>query len=266
MNENNTKKKNVKIEAYFEKKKKKQRRKKKIFLLLIFLALIAIFLCKSPFWGIKKVNIIGNKFIKEQGVINSKHIIGKNIFLLDTNSVKNNVLENPYIKQADIKRKFPNELNIIIEERKMFYKVEVDSKKYVLNNELYIMEIIENDESLELVEIKGLVADTLQVGERITRDQKNIDVLYDVATKLIDKNEKNLFTYIDISKNNHIRIFSRDIEIVLGKAENLDEKYLKALEIMNSDIIGTSINYIDVSVINNPVVREKQENIDDEKN
>ncbi|MGL4990702.1 MAG: cell division protein FtsQ/DivIB [Sarcina sp.] len=262
MNENNTKKKNAKIEAYFEKKKKRQRRKKKIFVSFIFISLLAIFLCKSPLWGIKKVNILGNKFIKEQGVIDSKNIIGKNIFLLDTNSVKNNVLENPYIKQADIKRKFPNELNIIVEERKMFYKVEVDSKKYVLNNELYIMEIIDNDENLELVEIKGLAVDTLQVGEKITKDQKSIDVLYDVATKLIDKNEKNIFTYIDISKNNHITIFSRDMEIVLGKAENLDGKYLRALEIINSDIIGTSINYIDVSVINNPVVREKKENIE----
>lgn len=263
---NDAKKSNKKIDNYFAKKARKKARKKIAFLSLVLISITAIVLCKAPFFNVKNVKVAGNKMIKKEGIIDNKLVVGKNIFLLDTNEVRDKVLENPYIKSVEVTREVPSILNVKIEERKMFYKIKSDSKIYILNNELYIMDILEDDENLSLVEIKGLNVDSIKIGEKISSDVESAKILFDIATSLIDKNKDSIFTVVDISKKTDISIFIDGVEIVLGKAENLDEKYKKAMDIIGAKNIEIEEGYIDVSVISQPVIKgnslEEQNNND----
>ena len=260
------KKRSKKVDAYFQIKARKKRRKKIMFLIMIFIIVTILVLVKAPMFAIKGAKVTGNKMIKSEGVINQKNIKGQNIFLVDTNVIKNEILKNPYIKSAEVKRKLPNLLDINISERKMFYKIKLDSKIYVLNNELYIMDILDDDKDLAIVEVKGLKVESVKIGERITSNEKVSLILLDIATKLIDKNKDSIFTSVDVSNKSDISIFKGDIEIILGQAIDLDEKYKKAMKILGSSNIKLKDGYIDVSVVDAPVIKDnlKTDNEKDE--
>ena len=260
------KKRSKKINAYFQIKARRKRRKKIMFIMMIFIIVIIIVLVKAPIFAIKAAKVTGNKMIKSEGVINQKNVKGQNIFLVDTNVIKNEILKNPYIKSAQVKRELPNLLNINISERKMFYKIKLDSKIYVLNNELYIMDILDDDKDLAIVEIKGLKAESVKIGEKITSNEEISTILLDIATNLINKNKESIFTSVDVSNKIDISIFKGDIEIILGEATDLDEKYKKAIKILESSNINLKDGYIDISVVNAPVIKDnlKTDSIKDE--
>ncbi|MGL4761551.1 MAG: cell division protein FtsQ/DivIB [Sarcina sp.] len=245
-----------KVSNYFKKQDIIKRRKKIAFIILLFLVAIAIAIFKAPIFAVKNINIGGNKMIKKEGILDQQLVIGKNIFLLDTNEVRSKILENPYVQTAEVKRNIPDGLSIDVTERKMFYKIKLDEKIYVLNNELYIMDILDNDENLALVEIEGVKVDSITVGQRITKSDEFSRVAFELAENLIDKNKESIFSKIDLTDKNDVSIYKNDVEIVLGEVNNLEKKYTKAMGILNSNKVGLKEGYIDVSVPDQPVIKD----------
>ncbi|MGL5066654.1 MAG: cell division protein FtsQ/DivIB [Sarcina sp.] len=245
-----------KVSNYFKKQDIIKRRKKIAFIILLFLVAIAIAIFKAPIFAVKNINIGGNKMIKKEGILDQQLVIGKNIFLLDTNEVRSKILENPYVQTAEVKRNIPDGLSIDITERKMFYKIKLDEKIYVLNNELYIMDILDNDENLALVEIEGVKVDSITVGQRITKSDEFSRVAFELAENLIDKNKESIFSKIDLTDKNDVSIYKNDVEIILGEVNNLEKKYTKAMGILNSNKVSLKEGYIDVSVPDQPVIKD----------
>ena len=216
-------------------------------------------------FAIKNIKVSGNKMIKKDGVLDPKVVLGNNIFLLDTNEVRGKILENPYIQTVEVKRSIPDGIDVKVVERKMFYKIKLDEKIYVLNNELYIMDIIDDDKELALVEIEGIKADSIMVGERITKSDELSKIAFELAENLIDKNKESIFSKIDLSEPNDVSIYKGKIEIILGEVDNLAEKYEKAMVILNSGKVGLKEGYIDISVPNQPVIKSSLEETDENK-
>ncbi|MGL4655310.1 MAG: cell division protein FtsQ/DivIB [Sarcina sp.] len=255
------------VDAYLKKKDKLKRRKKVFFLILVFLVAVIVFIFKAPLFEVKDIAISGNKMVKKEGVLDKKIVSGKNIFLLDTNQVKAEVLKNPYIQTAEVTRKVPNQILVKVTERKMFYKMKQEEKVYILNNELYIMDIVDDDKNLSLVEVDGIKIDSKNVGERITKSNEISRTALEIAENLIDKNKESIFTKVDLRNSKDVSIYKGEVEIILGELIGLDEKYKKAMEILNSKDIKLENGYIDVSVPSQPVIKlgemKKEESIDD---
>ncbi|MGL5823196.1 MAG: cell division protein FtsQ/DivIB [Sarcina sp.] len=249
------KKNSKKVELYFKEKKRKKRRRKIAFVSLILIIGTVIFLFKSPVFNIKKVIVSGNKMLKEIGIVNKKEIEGKNVFLLDTNIIKDKVNENPYIESVSVKRSDLNTISINIKERKMFYKVIHENKVYILNNQLYIMDILDDDKNLELVDLHGIVPDTLEIGSRIINSDEIAKIAENIGNDLIEKQNKSIFSKLDLTDKGAISICVQDIKIILGRPIDLDSKYQKAIDIINSKNIDFNKGYIDVSVLEHPVIK-----------
>ncbi|MGL4739605.1 MAG: cell division protein FtsQ/DivIB [Sarcina sp.] len=260
MDKHKVKKNSKKVELYFKEKNKKKRRKKIAFVSLIIIIATGVFLLKSPIFNIEKVVVMGNKMLKEAGIIDKKEIEGKNVFLLDTNIIKDKVRENPYIESAEVKRTNLNTISISVKERKMFYKVIHEEKVYVLNNQLYIMDILEDDKDLSLVALFGLVPDNLEIGARIVNSDEITKIAHDVGNNLIEKQKESIFSDLNLTDRGSISIYVNEIKIILGKPVDLDLKYQKAMDIINSENINFTHGYIDVSVLEHPVIKLESEN------
>ncbi|MGL4451468.1 MAG: cell division protein FtsQ/DivIB [Sarcina sp.] len=254
------------VDAYFKKKDKLKKRKKIFFMSLACLVASIVFLFKAQMFAIKDFTVVGNKMVKKEGVLNKKITNGKNIFLLDTNEIENEVLKNPYIHTAEVSRKLPNQILIKITERKMFYKIKFEEDIYILNNGLYIMDIVKDDKDLALVELKGIKIESKKIGERITMNEKLAEIAIEIAQNLIDKNKESIFTLVDLTDIGDVSIYKDKIEIILGEVSNLDEKYKQAMDILNSKAIKFKAGYIDISVPSQPVIKESiEEKIDEPK-
>jgi len=93
-----------------------------ILILIVFIA-IFYFLILSPVFKIKEIKISGNQKVLTTDIENTVQKVlsseGKNIFILNTEKIKNEISFNfPQIGQVKVKKELPDGLIIAIEERK----------------------------------------------------------------------------------------------------------------------------------------------------
>ena len=240
-------------------KRHKKKRKNKLTAFAILLISILITLCfKHPFFNVKIVEVKNNKNIKKELIIKSSQISNENnIFYLNLNNVKKNIMSNPYILDAQIKRKLPNKIVINIKERKASYYIEKNKKFYVIDNNGYVLEEKDNIKNMKLVKIDGINKKDYKIGEPLfEEDNIRINFMKNLAS-LIDKKDNNYeIAIINIKNMNNIQLKYRNIQIIIGDDEELDKKLNTAFNILlqKEEIRGAKEGYIDVSFKGNPIV------------
>lgn len=118
---------------------KKVIKKKKLRLLpfLIFIIVIAIIVFTCLFildTKVKNIIITGNEVLSDDEIIDLAGLTNYPSFYKTLNlTMKNNISENPLIKNVDINRSFYHVIEINVDEYEILYKRE-DNGKYVLEN------------------------------------------------------------------------------------------------------------------------------------
>ena len=118
---------------------KKVIKKKKLRLLpfLIFIIVVAIIVFTCLFildTKVKNIIITGNEVLSDDEIIDLAGLTNYPSFYKTLNlTMKNNISENPLIKNVDINRSFYHVIEINVDEYEILYKRE-DNGKYVLEN------------------------------------------------------------------------------------------------------------------------------------
>ena len=77
----------------------------------------AISLVKSSIFNLTKVEIIGNTNLKDDQIIDlEKLVTNKNIFTYNLKKIRKEIVNNPYIEDAQVKIKLPNKIVITVKE------------------------------------------------------------------------------------------------------------------------------------------------------
>lgn len=237
---------------------RKRKKKRLILKLILFIILIssgfAVFACKSDFFTIKKVAILGNPArsgdeVKEK----TKFLLGQNILFIDKSHIVEQAKKNPYVNDVKITKAYPKLLNITISEKKAVFYIEEKDKIYVLSNELVILENNADIKNRNLVRLNGVKLVNKNLGEKVVKDDRlsNILVLF---AKMIDVNPTNYkIDSIDIGDLMNIKVYIGQIEGRLGNDENLTDKMNRLLHIIEDSSIGIKKGYVDVGFDGNPV-------------
>ena len=100
--------------------RKKKKRTDRVIIALVFvfmLSLGTIAFLKSNIFNLSKVEIIGNKNLKENEVVDLESLMtNKNIFTYNFKKIKTKIVENPYVEDAQVKIKLPNKIIIDVDE------------------------------------------------------------------------------------------------------------------------------------------------------
>ena len=64
----------------------------------------------------------------------------QNIFNFSTSQVKNNIKQNAYIESVEISRRFPDKVEISVEERVATFVLAIGNAYAYINNQGYILE------------------------------------------------------------------------------------------------------------------------------
>lgn len=100
--------------------RKKKKRTDRVIIALVFvfmLSLGTIAFLKSNIFNLSKVEIIGNKNLKENEVVDLESLMtNKNIFTYNLKKIKTKIVENPYVEDAQVKIKLPNKIIIDVDE------------------------------------------------------------------------------------------------------------------------------------------------------
>lgn len=131
------------------------------------------FIFSSNFCNIEKVIITGNDYLSEDEILyKSKIKLGENIFKFDQKKMIDSLMQEPWIKEVEVKRVIPNKIVISIKERKAAVFALIGEEYFTFSKEgLVLSKINRPEEGFGLPLILGLDIDEIKIGEMIDKPE-----------------------------------------------------------------------------------------------
>ena len=244
-NKNNKKKQDEMKKEFAKKQRKRDKRLKRIkfFLKLILLigvisGIIAFATC-SPIFNIQNIEVINNKQLSPETIISLSELsVGQNIFKFWKNDVENKIKSNAYIESVELKRVFPNKLEINIQEREPKFSVPVLGEYAYINTQGYILEITQNQLNLPIITGISTKEEEIKPGNRLNnKDLTELEIILKIISAMKENQLDKEVTSIDISNKNDYIIYMQNEKkkIHLGDGSNLSNKMLYVIAIINEE-------------------------------
>lgn len=230
-------------------KKRKKQKKKLLINLSLFLVIIGIvagITLKSSYFFVESVEISNNNLVSKEEIQEISKVKGKNIFLLNKENTKENILGNPYIESVEITRKLPSKINIKVVEKKIGAAIKlsegyisVDSKGKMIQ---IVSEIPKGIPILKNVDVKKY-----KLNEDVVKDKDKQKALIECLSVLVIDKTKNIFSEIDVSDPFNILFFtSTGIEASIGGYTNLEYKVSLLISTLKEETVKGKKGYIKV--------------------
>jgi cell division protein FtsQ len=237
-----------------QKKIEQARRKQRIRLAfagltILVIFLILIFFLNSDYFKIKIVNFNQTLHVSQKKIdAVSSHLKGKNLFRAPFGKVRELLLSDPWVKEVQIKRKFPDEVQIKIVERKPVAQVALDGFYYLIAEDGMVLEKKANPE--DLIQIADLPVKKLTPG-KILKSQPFESAMKVYRSLSADLKKKVLV--ISAPSSDKIIFYLGGVEVIFGQPEYLEEKLMILKEILKRE--GSKAISVDLRVPDNPVVK-----------
>ncbi len=245
--------------AYYSNQEKKQKKYiiKIIYLIFIFLLIQAIF--HLPIFKIKKISLENNKDIILTEIeeiinpfLNTKRFFifkNSNYFLLNKNYLINYLSTEYNLENIEIKKVFPNKLNIIVQERISSFIWQKDDALYLLTSQGALNRKIsdisdKHDNYPILVDLRAEEANKEQIFTDL--ELNYINTIYILWNEVIGDKIMIKKMYIEDSKEFKIEI-NLGYNIIFNKEKDIKEQLNNLNKVLAEDIIGAEIEYIDLS-------------------
>lgn len=244
-NKNKIKKEQEKRKELNKKEIKRRKRIKKIKFVLKIVILIAViaggtaFALISPIFNIKDIQVMNNSQVNSDTIVSLSGIkTGQNIFrFLKSKSIEK-IKENPYIENIKIHRKLPSTIQIDVEERTPTYSIDYVGKYALINNQGYILEIVEDNRGLPIILNSITAQEEISAGQRLKdEDLEKLGDILKIMSSAKDNNLDTQVTNIDIKDKNNYSIYLEQEKktIHLGDTSNLSNKMLYILAIIEQE-------------------------------
>jgi len=218
------------------------------------------FLFHHDFFNIKNVVVDGNDYLKQIEILQESEIkIGENIFLL--NSIRHiaHLKNDPWIREAEIKKIIPDKIKIIIKERKASAFVKIGDEYWESSKNGIILRLSDSEESTSnLPLIAGLNSKYVKVGEKIVEPEyrEALEIIHCMEVIMPRK-----FYGVDIIDSDDFLIYNKDrsVKVRVNKAEEIVKKenlLRETLEkIMEEKLL---VDYIDLRFKDSLVIKVKK--------
>jgi cell division protein FtsQ len=185
-----------------EKVRKKKKRKKKHYLLkfIVFVVFATgmYFFFTSSLFDIQKITVQNNShYTTEQIIKLAGAKTGENLFKASLSQMKDKLLDDPYIKNARLRRKLPAEVAITVDERKEAAAVAYGSKYIIIDGEGMVLRKADTEPKLTL--LMGMKVKSMKPGSPLEVEDNSS--LTDTLKLLQQVKKHELFLKkIDLSK------------------------------------------------------------------
>lgn len=239
----NTKKKKDKPPKKKDKKSKRKkkntwRKVKKVLLLLLkiiliigILAGIGAFLFVSPVFNITEIRVENSNKISENTYISLSEIqIGENIFRISKSKIIEQIKQESYVENVEVKREYPGTVVITVTERTPAYMIEKNGGMYAyIDKNGYNLET--TTQALDIPILKGTITDieNLETGARISdEDLSKFNDLIRIMDGIKNNNIQEKLLSVDISddKNYILEFKNSNKKVILGDTSELSTKTL----------------------------------------
>ena len=199
--------------------------------IIIFLFIgVAVLFMISPIFSIEKINVSGNLKISNEQIISLSQIqLGTNTYKMINSQIEDNIKENAYIDTVNVKRKLPNEINIIVTERKPQYMLKYGNAFVYLNNQGYLLEISEEKLQLPIISGYTTLEENLKEGNRLNQeDLKKLETVLKIMESATNNDISTYISEINIADSNNFTLIleSKGKTAYLGDATSINDRII----------------------------------------
>lgn len=116
-------------------------------------------LLTSPVFLVKRITLEGNTHLQEESLRSYEGQLTSNIFRLNLGEIRRDLLQEPYVKHAFLRRELPDRIYIRIEERVPYAMLRMKKQRVLVDREGRLLEEIDGDSRLSLPAITGIDQD-----------------------------------------------------------------------------------------------------------
>ncbi len=207
-------------------------KKNKIYICIIVTIILLFLISMSPIFSITSVNVTGNEIVPTNEILEETNLVvmNKNIFTYPVNKYESELKNNAYFSDVNIKRIFPNQIDITITEKSLDFYTLYSNNTYLYMNEDGTVMDAQKNYSISKPIIKGLEFDTFTIGQPLV--VKNTEALE--CAKTITNTIKRYGSFdeqivIDVSDTSNIHILVNNVNIVFGDISNCDLKIRRSI-------------------------------------
>ena len=219
------------------------------------------FITSSPYFNINQINWSGHQRLSTEELISwVGPLTGKNIFQLDLNEVSQKIAQHPWIKTASARRVFPQKLDIKLNERIPYARVQLD-KVYIMDNYGVLLGP-EQEKFSKLPLITGISSKGKQPGNNVV----NAEIVNGLKTmhyiNLLPIFKKNPIDTVRVSDRAKVTFITQKKDTKVYMRPKMAQESFKNLMLV-MDIIGEDkrdLSYIDLSFKNKVVVKHNDKN------
>ncbi len=241
-----------KIQIDNKKNRKRQRRRQKnmigYYILVGFLALsIGISLSVTFLFNIKDIVIVGNSQYDIVDIIKTSDISkGDNLIRLDSESARKKILSKMlYMDDVDIKKKFPDKLEIKLYPSKEMAYVQYKDAYILISEKWRILEDIEKPDDKKLLMINGFEPKSGEPkSTMISTDNDKEKILHNLLDCLSSLQIDDIRS-IDISDKYNISLnYAGRINIIIGNSKDIEYKLKYAYHIVTNELRQNKRGYL----------------------
>lgn len=225
-----------------------------VLLILVIVLVLGIILAYNSQWfQIKEIKTIGNKNLSNKEVVTLSRVTpGASLLRIPLRDIKERLKKNPWVKEVQIDKDYPDKLIIRVIERKPVALVEAESgQRYLLvDADNFIITSISDVSKSKLPVIQEIETSGKEVGE--TLSSKNLSNAIKAYQSLYPSLKKSI-TIIRAVSPDELYFYVEGIEILYGEAKDIEKKNRVLKDFLSKK--DERIIFIDVRVPSHPVKR-----------
>jgi len=201
----------------------------------IVIVVVLIILLGNEIFGVHSITVTGLEKFSDEEIIKLSGIIpGENIFKLDIQKVKDNLLSNPYISVEKVERKLPDTILIGIHERKPSAVIEYMGSYITLDIEGYILDIQKRLGEDRYPIVRGMKVNSFLIGQRMqSSDPYQVKVLGEILAQVYGHDAANMLSEINIEDPMNVYFISREgLKVKIGQTTDIAKKIIWMKEVV----------------------------------
>lgn len=233
----------------------------KVIILIVCCAGIAAIFLFQPFFNINNVNISGLERISSNGIagivnkkLNQPQMLifnGRNIFIVDLKSIQTSVKNEYALKNIQINKKFPNTLEIKLQEKTAQLILQNRDQFFLVDEEGQIIQQLPSNYNFlnNIPQFQIMVSGTIKIGEQVISGATEKFLIY-LFQNVSKKTSVNI-TYANLmdQEGRVINLVTNEGWKIIVDRQNDWDKQMNVLAIILRDKIKNnraSLHYIDV--------------------
>ncbi len=196
---------------------------------IVIIALGAIILFLTPLFNVNKITVEGNGRLSRETILNASEIkVGQNIFRMSTSSAQKKIESLQYIEEAMVRRKFPNEISIVVKEG--IVSAYIAHEKNLLGVNMKgetVCYISKGARESGAPVVEGLTVTKKVMGEVVEVSEKDrFELMLRMMKTLDEKGILTSMTQINLkNKNDIILMYMDKLKIEFGDTERYERKF-----------------------------------------